>query len=113
MSTLTERERDSLTECECGHYANEHSSDGCLATDFTEDWRPLRDDDKCSCVHSPTAINRHAVEQIKAAARQAGREEVLARVESLADIYDNENWRGWGIPQALRALAAEFREARP
>lgn len=72
MTELTETEIDSLTECECGHFANEHSSDGCLATDFSEDWRPIRDDDKCSCTHSPAAINRHAVERIKAATYAAG-----------------------------------------
>ena len=88
MTGLTEAEIDSLTECECGHYANEHSSDGCLATDFSEDWRPIREDDKCSCTHSPTAINRHAIERIKADAVAAARAEVLgiARLaEHLAD----------------------------
>lgn len=84
MSALTEAEYDSLTECECGHFANEHSSEGCLATDFSEDWRPISDDDKCSCSHSPTAINRHAIEAIVAAREAAAREAVLAEVEALA-----------------------------
>lgn len=83
MSGLSEQEHDSLTECECGHFANEHSSDGCLATDYTEDWRPISDDDKCSCTHSPTAINQHAVEAIVAAREAAARAEVLAEVEAL------------------------------
>lgn len=86
MSELTEREIDSLTECECGHYANEHSSDGCLATDFSEaDDRPVRDDDVCSCSHSPSAITRHAVEAIKAAARAEGARDIRTKIEALAD----------------------------
>mgnify|MGYP003555302657 CR=1 FL=1 len=32
MTTLTDTERDSLTECECGHFTNEHNSQGCTAT---------------------------------------------------------------------------------
>lgn len=85
MTELTPAEIDSLTECECGHFANEHSSDGCLATDFSEDWRPIRDDDKCSCTHSPAAINRHAVEAIKAAARAEGARDMRTKIETLAD----------------------------
>lgn len=85
MSGLSEQEHDSLTECECGHFANEHSGDGCLANDYTEDWRPIRDDDKCSCTHSPGAINRHAVEAIVAAREAAARAEVLAEVEALVN----------------------------
>lgn len=105
---LTEREIDSLTECECGHFANEHSSDGCLATDFSEDWRPIRDDDKCSCTHSPAAINRHAVERIKTSAHAGGREEVIVKVREVADRLDASARGGKSLSaHALRALIAE------
>ena len=91
---LSEAERDSLTECECGHFLNEHSSDGCLATDFSEDWRPLADDDKCSCGHSPTAINRHAIEAILtarvAAAVAAEREAWVGKIETAASAIQAE-----------------------
>ncbi len=132
MSALTEAEYDSLTECECGHFANEHSSEGCLATDFSEDWRPISDDDKCSCSHSPTAINRHAIEAIVAAREAAAREAVLAEVEALAErmlacvgCYDEaiqdcprhgESAAGFYIPQAadeMFALARRLREGGP
>ena len=68
---LTEREHDSLTECECGHYANEHSPSGCLAT-VDAGTGIGETEDQCVCSYSPTAINRHAVEAIKAAAYAAG-----------------------------------------
>lgn len=85
MTGLTEQERDSLTECECGHFANEHGDGGCLATDFSEaDDRPVRDDDVCPCTHSPAAITRHAVERIKADAEAAARD-MRAKIEALAE----------------------------
>ena len=103
MNALTDTERDSLTECECGHFANEHSSDGCLATDFSEDWRPISDDDKCSCVHSPTAINRHAIEGIIAARLAARDTWWRARIEARdqewqrhLDTIPNEMAEAWG-----------------
>lgn len=74
---LTEVEVDSLTECECGHFANEHSSDGCLAADFS-DFSGL-----CICTHSPQAINRHAIERIVEARVAAERDAVLAKVDAL------------------------------
>lgn len=89
---LTEAERDSLTECECGHFANEHSSEGCLATDFSEDWRPISDDDQCSCSHSPAAINRHAVERILATRLAARDAEWQVRIEALISDPDDVQW---------------------
>lgn len=122
MSGLSEQERDSLTECECGHFANEHSGDGCLANDYTEDWRPIRDGDKCSCTHSPTAINLHAIEAIVAAREAAARAEVLAEVEALAGDFDsNVDWSNgrhdygdnaaWeSAARSLRAILARHAE---
>ena len=75
---LTDAERDALNECECGHFRNEHSSDGCLATEDEPD-RAL--DGVCICSHSPGAVIHHAVQGI----RDAAREQVLAQVEALAE----------------------------
>lgn len=107
MSGLSEQERDSLTECECGHFANEHSSTGCLATDFSEDWRPVRDDDVCSCTHSPSAITRHAVERIKADAVAAAREDRDTTWKiAVATLMNALDVNGYG-----RAIQAEREEA--
>lgn len=64
---LTDAEIDSLTECECGHWANEHSVDGCLATDYDGDDGMATDDDVCACFNTPVALNIAAIEAILAA----------------------------------------------
>lgn len=63
---LTEPEIDLLNECECGHFKNEHSSDGCLANVDDPDEGIEQDDGTvmCVCSHSPDAINRNAIEAI-------------------------------------------------
>lgn len=56
---------------------------------------------------------RHHHEQYAAAvgdrlAAAEAREAALREaVEGFAAAHDNENWRGWGIPQGLRAILAE------
>lgn len=121
MSALTDAEVDSLTECECGHFANEHSSEGCLATDFSEDWRPIRDDDKCSCMHSPAVINSHAVESIVAAREAAAvqaRDQAYRPFRDLLDAVDDllsysgglDAWDGWQrVEDARDAVEAALR----
>lgn len=118
MVSLTDAERDSLTECECGHFANEHSGAGCLATAYDGDDGMVSDDDVCPCTHSPTAINRHAVEAIVAARVEAERDRLLARIEELADGFHDhaqasrslaylDVWQS--ATRQLRALVAEER----
>jgi len=98
-TTLTDTERDSLTECECGHYLNEHSSDGCLAVD------DLAPDDEylCVCMASPDRIRERAIERI-VAARVADRdtwwrERIEARDQEWQrhlDMLPNEMAEAWG-----------------
>lgn len=112
---LSDAERDALNECECGHFRNEHSSDGCLATEDEPD-RSLHG--VCICSHSPEAVIHHAVQEI----RDAAREQVLAQVEALV-----REWSGGGaasnpfpggvaldvqveVFDPLRALVASVRE---
>lgn len=74
MAKLTEAERDSLTECECGHYLNEHSSEGCLATVYDD-----RLDDMCPCMATPDFIRERAIVAMIVARVDA----VLAKFEAL------------------------------
>lgn len=78
VTFLTEAETDALNECECGHYVNEHSSDGCLANTDNPDWRHV--DGVCVCVASPHTIRVHAMEAVV-----RGR---LAPVLALADEWE-------------------------
>lgn len=87
-TTLTDTERDSLTECECGHYLNEHSSDGCLANDH--------DGDLCVCMATPDLIRERAIVAIVAARLAAARAEqdALWR-ERLTELPDQMSG-AWG-----------------
>ena len=57
----------------------------------------------------------HVVARILAARLSQEREQVRAErdrewralIEAHAAKFDNENWRGWGIPQALARLAQD------
>ena len=73
---LSEAELDSLTECECGHYLNEHSSEGCLATD--EDGL----DGICVCMSGPDVIRVRAFEAILTA-HVAAAEAWVKKIEAL------------------------------
>jgi hypothetical protein len=70
---VTPEELDSLTKCECGHWANAHASDGCHAID----------DDGCVCMFSPALIAERAVERIIAARVAAERARLLDRIETV------------------------------
>ena len=87
---LTEAEVDSLTECECGHWANEHSTQGCLAT--VEQGEGVGEhEDQRVCFRSPEAINRYAVESILAARLAARDAEWRQAIEALPDQMA-ESW---------------------
>ena len=94
-TTLTDAERDSLTECECGHYLNEHSSDGCLAVD------DLAPDDEylCVCMASPDRIRERAIESI-VAARVADRDALVRwKAEALQVLAAwDDVWKALGSP---------------
>ena len=88
---LTEAEVDSLTECECGHWANEHSSQGCLAT--VEQGEGIGEhEDQPVCFRSPEAINRYAVEAILTARLAARDAEWREAIERLAADPDDTQW---------------------
>lgn len=105
VAELTEAERDSLTECECGHYLNEHSSEGCLATVYDD-----RLDDMCPCMATPDLIRERAIVAMIVARVDA----VLAKFEALAD-----DWAGGvgiegyiNLGEAEDALRSVIEEAR-
>ena len=91
-TTLTDTERDSLTECECGHYLNEHSSDGCLANDD--------DGDLCVCMATPDLIRERAITAIVAARVAAARADERARLVTWVEsaqalsVATAEDYRG-------------------
>lgn len=103
-SELTEAEVDSLTECECGHWANEHSSQGCLAT--VEQGEGIGEhEDQCVCFQSPEAINRYAVEPILAARLAARDAEWRQAIEALPDQMA-ESW-GHGASWLIAAVVGD------
>lgn len=87
---LTEAEVDSLTECECGHWANEHSTQGCLAT--VEQGEGVGEhEDQCLCMRSPEVISLSAI-RVLIAARLAARDaEWRQAIEALPDQMA-ESW---------------------
>lgn len=99
MTTLTDTERDSLTECECVHFANEHNGQGCTAT-VDEDagtWQESYGDYICDCLNTPDTISNDAIETLLAdrvqAATLAERERLLGVIEVLAsDWGQSSEW---------------------
>lgn len=89
---LTEAEIDSLTECECGHFANEHGA-GCLASscgncvgELTES---CPDPEGCCCLNSSVEIRNDAFAAIIAARLDAQR-------RRLAAVFREEMAAVWG-----------------
>lgn len=77
MTRLTEDEIDSLDTCACGHWACEHTIDGCATVIPEEDGGEYEDDYGaylCPCLCTPEAIRLAAVEALVAARDQAVRE---------------------------------------
>lgn len=84
--SLTEAERDSLDTCECGHWACEHTIDGCATVVPEEDGGEYQDDYGaylCPCLSTPEAIRLDAVEALVAARDQAWGDRILAVVAPL------------------------------
>lgn len=73
---LTEAEIDSLDTCACGHWACEHTIDGCATVIPEEDGGEYQDDYGaylCPCLCTPEAIRLDAVEALVAARERAWR----------------------------------------
>lgn len=103
MTTLTDTERDSLTECECVHFANEHNGQGCTAT-VDEDagtWQESYGDYICDCLNTPDTISNDAIETLLAdreqAATLAERERLLGRLTdpNLIKAMAATEWDGY------------------
>ena len=93
-TTLTDTERDSLTECECGHYLNEHSSEGCLATVYDGDDGMASLDDVCACMATPDVIRERAITAIVAARVAQARADVIGLLRSEAAAHEalSQTW---------------------
>ena len=118
MTTLTDTERDSLTECECGHFANEHNGQGCAATDVERGtWQESYGDYICDCLNTPDAIRDDAIATMLAAREQAAtlaeRARLLGVIEAHIVIPRNrQEWEalgGSGLRVRLRDLIAQER----
>ena len=111
--TLTETERDSLTECECGHYLNEHSSDGCLATAYDGDDGMASLDDVCACMATPDLIRERAIGAIVAARVAAARAEAATVIEGFRKQNPmNGDGSNYTIDRILTALVGPDELAR-
>lgn len=117
---LTDAERDSLDTCECGHWACEHTIDGCATVIPEEDGGEYQDDYGaylCPCLSTPEAIRLDAVEALVAARDQAWRDRIRATADELdriaTDCRDrpiSDRWVGRAVAYGasaskLRALA--------
>ena len=116
-TTLTDTEREALGQIDltcpsCGHEFRRHYQQhpGCRLCRFPADWPAVVSTD---CEHTLTSAQAVAIApsvEAIVAARVADRDnEWRERIEALAANYDSDNWHAWGIPQAIRALAAEAR----
>jgi hypothetical protein len=93
MRRLTDTEIDSLAECECGHWAEEHDDmAGCLANSLTDEdaeiprWsvRAI-----CACLNSPQGITITAVETIIEARIDAFADQACAGIRAARHYYPN------------------------
>ena len=102
--SLTDAERDSLDTCECGHWACEHTIDGCATVVPEEDGGEYQDDYGaylCPCLSTPATIRLDAVEALVAACDRAWRDHIRATADELDRIgTDCRDKR----PSKLRAL---------
>lgn len=83
MVRLTEEEIDSLTDCpDCEHWANEHSSQGCLGSvEYGTGVGP--NEDQCVCMLTADRIAQERIAEILAARLAARDDEWRQAIEAL------------------------------